>query len=186
MAWWATANHQDKDATPHHNPIILSDHLCHVVHVTSFPFVAQRGKNASPQDEGDHYERFHIYWCTFLKMLKEEKVKRHCAVSMFCRVSCRIYIQKLFICCFSYELKGNVFFKYVFIVTLAFCSKPFTVVLQATSTNLMFFDPWQRQVFTVCVFVLTVVVMLFCFILIFPTPLDLLLMTKTTGQSIFL
>lgn len=122
----------------------------------------------------------HFWRCWRKKRWKD------CAVSMFCRVSCRIYIQKLFICCFSYELKGNVFFKYVFIVTLAFCSKPFTVVLQATSTNLMFFDPWQRQVFTECLFVLTVVVMLFCFILIFPTPLDLLLMPKTTGQSIFL
>ena len=87
---------------------------------------------------------------------------------------------------FPMSWRAMFFFKYVFIVTLAFCSKPFTVVLQATSTNLMFFDPWQRQVFTECLFVLTVVVMLFCFILIFPTPLDLLLMPKTTGQSIFL
>lgn len=112
MAWWATANHQDKDATPHHNPIILSDRLCHVVHVTSFPFVAQRGKNASPQDKGDHYEWFYIYWCTFLKMLKEEKVKRHslcCQYVLSCIMS-HLHTKTVYLLLFLWA-EGQSFFQ---------------------------------------------------------------------------
>lgn len=43
----------------------------------SFPFVPQQDKKASPRDEGEHYEWFHIYWCALSKMLEKICVTKH-------------------------------------------------------------------------------------------------------------